>query len=392
MFLRCFCGLKPENLLAMLTRLLPLLALTAAAAQSPPCNLNGAPLPGGACACFPPWLGAQCGTLDVRPGAVAYGADASLWTWGGNVVLAADGTHHLFVAEMEGHCTLAVWSFNSACVHAVSTTGPLGPYARVGLAVPRFCHNPQVLALADGSFALFHIGDGASSQPQQNCSSPARAPPAQRSGSGSGAGSSLHLAATLGSPWLPSATPPPSCNNPAPMRHANGTLFLVCDSRALWRAPGIAGPWARVATWEPSGGPAGAYEDAFLWIDARGAWHMLFHVWSSDVQPQCTNATVSAHAFSEDGLTWHFSPSQPYNTTVAFASGRATEVSPTRERPKLLFAADGATPLFLLNGAVTGGESCLPKWCSHCKMLLKTYTLIVPLGDAGGRAAGLPGL
>jgi hypothetical protein len=120
---------------------------------------------------------------------------------------------------------------------------------------------------------------------------------------------------------------------------------------------------------------------------------MLFHVWSEAVEAQCVNATVSAHAFSSDGLQWHFGAAQPYNTTVAFADGRPTEISPTRERPKLLFAQDGVTPLFLLNGAVTGGGgACFPHWCSRCKELQKSYTLIVPLGAAGERAAGQQGL
>lgn len=142
-----------------------------------------------------------------------------------------------------------------------------------------------------------------------------------------------------------------------------------------------------MTTWvTPNGEPLGGYEDAFLWLDARGAWHMLFHVWSSKVESQCVNATVSAHGYSTDGLEWFIGGKQPYNTSVAFMNGHV-EISPTRERPKLLFAEDGVTPLFIVNGAVTGGSSCLPHWCSHCKIQHKTYTLILPLGEAGERAA-----
>ena len=373
-----------------MTRLLVLtLAAAAAAAAPPPCSLNGA-LQGGACVCDAPWTGAHCELLDQRPGAVAYGAEPDLWSWGGNVIAGSDGAHHLYVAEMEGHCNLTTWTYNSACVHAVSTAGVLGPYTRAATAVPIFCHNPQTIVLRDGTYAMFHIGPGTSSQPQENCS----AAPASRAAAAAAAapaaprGSSLHLASDLAGPWLPSATPPPSCNNPAPMIHPNGTYFLVCDSHSLYRAPGIAGPWALAATWStPAGGPDGGYEDAFLWIDARGAWHMLFHVWNKNIEDQCANATVSAHGYSSDGLQWFIGETQPYNTSVAFADGRPSEISPTRERPKLILAADNATPLFLVNGAVTGGSTCLPHWCSHCKIVLKTYTLIVPLGEAGERAA-----
>lgn len=310
------------------------------------------------------------------------------------MITASDGlSHHLYVAEMEGHCTLNTWEFNSACVHAVSTTGPLGPYVRSSTAVPIFCHNPQVLPLADGSLAMLHIGSGTSSKPQENCTSSAyNHPPSHvasygSNGAGGGGGSALHLSTSLAGPWVASTTPPPTCNNPAPMRHPNGTFFLVCDSHSLYSSPSISGPWALVTTWvTPNGGPLGGYEDAFLWLDARGAWHILFHVWSSQVEPQCVNATVSAHGYSTDGLEWFIGEKQPYNTSVAFTDGRV-EISPTRERPKLLFAEDGVTPLFLINGAVTGGSSCLPHWCSHCKIQLKTYTLILPLGEAGERAA-----
>ena len=365
-------------------------AMAVAAAAAPPCSLNGA-LQGGACVCDAPWFGAQCELLDQRPGAAAYGAAPDLWSWGGNVITGSDGTHHLFVAEMEGHCNLTTWTYNSACIHATSTTGVLGPYTRVAAAVPIFCHNPQTISLRDGSgYAMFHIGSGTSSQPQENCS----AAPASRAAAPAAPaaqaprGSTLHLASSLAGPWLPSATPPPSCNNPAPMIHPNGTFFLVCDSHSLYRAPSIAGPWALAATWStPAGGPDGGYEDAFVWIDARGAWHMLFHVWTTAVEDQCVNATTSAHAYSSDGLQWFVGVKQPYNTSVAFANGRPAEISPTRERPKLIFAEDNVTPLFLVNGAVTGGGSCYPHWCSRCKLELKSYTLILPLGEAGERAA-----
>jgi hypothetical protein len=183
------------------------------------------------------------------------------------------------------------------------------------------------------------------------------------------------------------------------MLHPNGTLYLFCDSSVLFRSESIAGPWAHVWTWSPesAGGPVGGYEDGFLWLDRRGAWHALFHVWDTHSlvnQTHCVTSTVSAHGFSADGLSWHVGSEQPYNTTVAFAGGgRPSEISPTRERPKLLFAADGVTPLFLFNGAVTGwqGGACAEPWCSSCKRLSKSYTLVVPLGQAGEEAAARAG-
>jgi hypothetical protein len=358
----------------------------ALAAAAPPCSLNGVPAADGACACDPPWLGPLCETLDERPGAVAYGADPTLFSWGGNAVVDAAGTFHLYVAEMEGYnCSLSTWQRNSACVHATAPSA-MGPFQRQGVAVDAWCHNPQVLALRDGTLALFHIGAGTTGGNVSNCSSgdiSARSPAV-------GPGSTLHVSATPDGPWVPSSHPPPTCNNPAPLLHPNGTFYLLCDSTTILSSPSIDGPWTHVLTWDPEsgGGPYGGYEDAFIWIDRRGSWHSLFHVWSkrdlTTNSTQCATATVSAHAYSEDGLQWYVGASQPYNTTVAFVEG-PTEISPTRERPKLFFAADGVTPAYLFNGAVVreGGEPCASPWCSSCKMTHKTYTLVVPLGHDG---------
>jgi hypothetical protein len=381
---------------------LPARALAAAA---PPCSLNGVLDSGGAaCVCDVPWTGPACEFLDERPAAVAYGAPPTLYSWGGNVVEDAEGVFHLFVAEMEGfNCTLNTWQSNSACVHATAPT-PMGPFVRQGVAVDVWCHNPSVLPLRDGTLALFHIGGG-TGQNVSNCSAAAAAGDDATGdatagdaaagfrvrGAGAAPGSTLHLAASPAGPWTPSAHPPPSCNNPAPLLHPNGTFFLLCDSNTLFRAPTVAGPWTQVWVWNPEteGGPAGGYEDGFLWLDKRGAWHTLYHVWDNGDfvnATQCVNSTVSAHSFSEDGLRWFVGKAQPYNTSVVFATGGPAVVSPTRERPKLLFAADGVTPRYLFNGAVAmTGRPCAAPWCASCKRGDKSYTLVVPLGHDGAR-------
>jgi hypothetical protein len=181
----------------------------------------------------------------------------------------------------------------------------------------------------------------------------------------------VHTAPSLDGPWTPFPDfGVPSCNNPAPLLHPNGTLFLGCDSKTIWAAPGLRGPWRQVAEFPaPGDAPQGGYEDLFLWIDPRGAWHALFHVWSTEIPSPytCATSNVSAHAFSRDGSAWHYSPLQPYNTTVLLDDG-SSFISPTRERPKLLFGADGE-PSHLYGGAVRDIEGCSPHWCSRCKQL-----------------------
>ena len=372
-----------------------LLALaTLASAAAPPCALNGVLQPDGSCACFGPWRGSDCSLLALGavPAASGYGLAPPLRSsWGGNVLADAAGTYHLLVAEMALNCSLAAWETNSLITHATAKA-PEGPYLKQGTAVGVWGHNPQALRLRDGTYALFHIGTGEGGSPQ-NCTWPgAAAPPSAPVAAASGA--TVHVAASLDGPWTPFPGVPP-CNNPAPLLHPNGTLFLACNSRALLSAPALQGPWTAVPS--PSfadhsgAAPVGAYEDCFLWIDPRGAWHALFHVYAEVVEPSCVNSNVSAHAFSLDGLAWHFSPVQPYSTAVELEDGTRF-ITPTRERPKLLFGADGE-PTHLLNGAVRDMESCLPHWCSHCKMQSQhTFTLVTPLlaGAAAAAAALQP--
>lgn len=342
----------------------------------------------GSCSCYGPWSGPDCGLLrtGATPAASGYGLAPPLrGAWGGNVLVDGAGVYHLHVAEMAGNCPLAAWETNSVVTHATAAS-PLGPFERRGApAIRAWSHNPQALQLADGTFAIFHIGGG-NNVPPPNCSWPPAArvvETAPAAAAKAAAGSTVHTAPSLNGPWTPfPGFGVPSCNNPAPLLHPNGTLFLGCDSTTIWAAPGLRGPWARVAEFPPPGSvpPQGGYEDLFLWIDKRGAWHALFHVWSTEIPAPytCATSNVSAHAFSPDGLAWFYSPRQPYNTSVLLDDGTSF-ITPTRERPKLFFGADGE-PSHLYNGAVRDIEGCAPHWCSRCKQLSNhTFNLVVPL-------------
>lgn len=129
--------------------------------------------------------------------------------------------------------------------HAVSST-PLGPYTYRDTALSVWSHNPQVVMFTNATgatnFVLFHIGNANGGSPA-NCTTAAGAAvgddastspsaahavavarrrsrhQALRAGA---AGSVLHFATSPNGPWTPVNPQPPSCNNPAPMRHANG--------------------------------------------------------------------------------------------------------------------------------------------------------------------------
>ena len=73
------------------------------------------------------------------------------------------------------------------------------------------------------------------------------------------------------------------CNNPAPAYHPNGTLFVVCNQFMLTSiAPGALarGAWMPLAASgldgeKPNDGRH--WEDAHLWFDSFGSWHIIYH-------------------------------------------------------------------------------------------------------------------
>jgi hypothetical protein len=340
------------------------------------CNLNGECDAGsGACTCYKPWGGATCGELKFLPIAPPAerngfpGLSPNETTWGGNAILWNDGQYHLFVAEMTRNCTLAQWGSNSQIAHAVSSS-PEGPYLRHDVAVGVWAHNPQVSYIPQGGgggqdlWALWHIGSGGAPGGGQDCSSPAAASAALPALAAQG-GSALHLANSPYGPWEAFEGPLPDCNNPTQMRHANGTWFLVCNSNMLYRGPNVTGPWEYVLN-IPSGRTPGIFEDGFLYQDGRGNWHQFFHTYTMTCDtPRCDPTAISGHSFSADGLRWYSSCVQPYFNTANVTDGSTVRMS-TRERPKLIFGADGE-PVALSNG-VCPMPNCYPQAAIQCKV------------------------
>ena len=291
------------------------------------CSLNGVCSPlTSTCSCDAPWTAApDCSSLSFLPAPASRGYPWPLspahntTTWGGSVVQDnSTGTFHMFVAEMEGGCSLASWQTNSRCAHATSDTAE-GPYVFVDVAVGHWCHNPAVVVEKQAQglqlWALFHIGTGSGGD-IKNCTQQQL----QRSPSPSPPPSTLHTAPSPSGPWTP-APPLPPCNNPAPFIAPNGTVFLLCNGFTLYSCPSIAAaaagsPWTLlIPNITPSRGSppvAGSYEDPFLWIDPRGRFHVIYHVYRTGARgsdahnclPGHDGAVVAGHYFSEDGVTW----------------------------------------------------------------------------------------
>ena len=294
------------------------------------CTLSGECV-AGKCVCYKPWTAApDCSAMAFLPAPVERGFPPpghNETTWGGSVALdPVGGKYHMFVAEMMNECPLNTWGQNSRCTHAVADT-PVGPYLFSDVAVQNWCHNPAIILTKDAStgapvWALFHIGDGTGGS-TKNCTATRAEAAVGHAAVSSASGSTLHTAPTPNGPWTP-ASPLGSCNNPAPFLHNNGTVYIVCDGFRLYRGDSFTAAgttWTQVGPQiSASGTPiAGNYEDPFLYIDARGNWHILYHVYRTgpvggdehNCLPGHSGAVVSGHYFSEDGLKWYTSPTMP---------------------------------------------------------------------------------
>jgi len=255
------------------------------------CSLNGEKK-GGACVCDKPWSGPECSTLNFKPVTFpqGYGMAPKLTSWGGNAIEdPKTGKFHIFVSAMTNNCTLQTWGKNSRIEHGIADA-VTGPYKFVDVAIPTWSHNAAPIALKDGTFAIVHIGTGVGPvDGGANCSHhgdpspgrPSAVPPPTAAEAPAAAGSTIHTATSLNGPWVPLVKNTlGGCNNPAPWVHPNGTIYCLCGGNVL-RADSISGPWHGIASLKHSGGPAGNYEDPFLYTDERG-WHLIYHVVSAE--------------------------------------------------------------------------------------------------------------
>ena len=339
------------------------------------CSLNGVCDGSGSCVCDAPWGGGLCERLIFAPGietacgklCAYHGHLNDTTSWGGSVVRGKDGTYYMFVAQMTNGCTLGQWRTNSAVVLA-EADDPLGPFEYVMDVVRPWAHNPQVILAPDDDlgavYALYALGDGVPLSPEKNCSGgataadgPRGAEPAAGQRNLSLANFTIHFATSPTGPWQAHVASiedwPSNWDygargnwNPAPMVHpTDGRVYLMAhtsptafDGEAIivaetWRGPYTVFSSSTSSEW---GGSVKHNEDPFLWVDARGHWHALYHAMGGD---------PGGHAYSRDGIRWS-------NVSAAYGKSRpvgAGTVGYGAERPKLLFDEGGA-PTHLYNG------------------------------------------
>ena len=146
----------------------------------------------------------------------------------------------------------------------------------------------------------------------------------------------------------------------------NPTVWIASNGSAYGMSRGghmsaFARDWRNASDWTHA--VAGAtplagkpdVEDPFLYQDGRDRFHALLHNLEGP-HMGADPMLVGVHAFSIDGLTWHYS-GLAYTNVVALASN-ASLVLNRRERPHLVFAEDDAarTPRALVTSAEVRGD------------------------------------
>jgi len=329
------------------------------------CYLNGV-CQNGQCKCDPYWEGSSCTQLRLgssQPGG-DYGYSPNVTAWGGLPVLSGS-TYHLYVTEITNGCGLCMWGKNSHVIHATSNN-LLGPYTKVGEALPIWAHNPHIVTdWSSGSptYLLFHIGEAQNISGSSNCMSPSpnnrrKMLPAETSGI-------LHVSTSVNGPWTPQNPPGliHGCNNPAPYVYPNGSILLVCTDNQGYTAPNWKGPWTEIRLTFNGDGGIGTWEDPFIWRDTRGNFKLLSHVY-----PDSGNYwdRISGFAYSRDGINWTKANFQPYLSRVQQTDGKSVFYT-TRERPKIFFDPkdrDTKVPLALFSGVAVGSNklTCGVDW------------------------------
>lgn len=119
---------------------------------------------------------------------------------------------------------------------------------------------------------------------------------------------------------------------------------------------------------------------SFVYLDKRGVFHALMH--SMDVG-SVNSPFCGGHAYSADGLLWVYTGTA-FGNNVSYDDG-TSQVFSRRERPHLLFAADGATPIALSSGvqfAAPPGVACdINGTGVTCDCV---FSLVQPVATPGG--------
>eukprot|EP00928_Gymnodinium_smaydae_P079749 TRINITY_DN63602_c0_g1_i1.p1 TRINITY_DN63602_c0_g1~~TRINITY_DN63602_c0_g1_i1.p1 ORF type:complete len:399 (-),score=39.33 TRINITY_DN63602_c0_g1_i1:170-1324(-) len=342
------------------------------------CSLNGV-CSAGLCECDTPWTGSSCGVLAYRknqpvanknlyphndsdapsagPCVTSQKTCGALNTWNGPIVGPVEGKYHMFNPIYKQGSLLKTIDM----MHGVATSIE-GPYTWTAIGRDMGA-NPAFLTYTDRSGQTrYSLWVGGKIYAADSPTGPFDI-----------ANGSFHG------------------GNPAPIYHEGAFYLVAQDTREILTADALDAPWRKFADITPRL-KKGKQEDPFMWIDGRGNWHIINHAYDVNDVSDCGKSTLSAHAFSEDGKTWHMlEPNvEPYSHTVQYADGTSHTYT-TLERPNCHFDASGKmTHINFAADLMTQGAGC-PDYdvcpskrggkcaCTNCKYADHAGTIIIEL-------------
>jgi len=368
-------------------KLLSILLLTSSAQScntEADCSLLGECVNGG-CLCDPGWKGERCGQVDLLPADRYKGyRNDSMSSWGGHSIKIGD-TWHMFASAMSHKCPLKNFATNSMSIHATSKS-PEGPYQFEDIPLPEFHHSTTIMRVNETTLALFTIGKTTHGQNVHDCET--NSSNVADDHNVGDLGPHDHMSVSLSNsgpdgPWEErfiyhtnlSDLGAWNCNwsNPSPLLFENGTVLMmyrgetcpkdpgckndtidVCNSQGIAIADSIDGPFRdrQGQISELTGN-----EDAVFFRTKRG-FAAMFHSKNACGRDPEGYLSCGSLAYSKDTWNWSMNSEPSYNHTVQWRepNGSVTEdMFLSRQRPKLIFAEDGITPLYLTNGVLASG-------------------------------------
>ena len=373
-----------------ISRLLLVLALTNACVwgceTETDCSLLGECV-SGKCVCDPGWKGHKCGQVDLLPAYRNGGyRNATLSTWGGYSIKIGD-KWHMFASGMSHQCPLEKFATNSMTIHATSKV-PGGPYKLEDIPLPEFHHSVSVMRVNHTTLALFTEGINTNGQNVNTCDEMDQSTPTnQIHGEAPELSPDDYMGVSLSTsgpngPWKEhfilntdlSDITAWNCNrsNPSPIIFPNGTVLLMyratpcmtqhergcvnstidlCEHQGIAVADSIDGTFRdrQGMISELSGN-----EDAVFFRTRRG-YAALFHSKNACGREPEQYKSCGSLAYSKDTWKWTLNNEPSYNSTIQWRepNGDITEDKfLSRQRPKIIFAEDGITPLYLTNGVL----------------------------------------
>jgi hypothetical protein len=281
----------------------------------------------------------------------------------------------------------ADWTTKSSIWHATSAHAE-GPYALSDLVAQPWAHNAMIAQTPDPQhpYALYQLGDSATDpsewQPCYNASElpvplaplpPPPPPPLPAPLRAGASGSQIYVrtAPSLAGPWTPYAGNSPlnfsfagsfatavNGANPAPFFFPNGTVLVYFSANPCppgWGQKVPGNNCIFVARGESWAGPFAALplpvthpesEDAHVWQDHRGNFHLLTNV-NNDHARCAEGEPCGGHAWGYDGITFSNLSIGAFGPYIRFANGSSWRTSYV-ERPQVTLGADGRPLAFFV--------------------------------------------